>query len=103
VSTDGADYPRRDPGTAHRAIGDDGGLVVVPSKATVEVLNPVASKIYSMLDGKHSQAEIVAAVVAEFDVAEEVARKDLRDFLASLAAKGMLAGSAEGGNGGSHG
>ena len=85
------EYPRRDPDTAHRPIGDDGGLVVVPSAATVQVLNPVASSIYSMLDGKHSHDEIVAAVVAEYDVTEEVARKDLKNFLAGLKAKGMLA------------
>jgi hypothetical protein len=85
------EYPLRDPDTAHRPIGDDGGLVVVPSEATVQVLNPVGSKVFSMLDGKHSHDEIVAAVVDEYDVTEAVARKDLEDFLAGLKAKGMLA------------
>jgi hypothetical protein len=82
--------PRRHPDTAFRPIGDEGGLVVLPGSAEVKVLNPVGIKIYSLLDGEHSVDSIAAAVVAEFDVDEAAARRDLEGFLQELDANGML-------------
>ncbi len=88
--------PQRTADSAHRAVGDEGGLVVLPKRSEVKVLNPVGSKIYSMLDGKHSRDEIVKAVTEEFEVSEDQARKDVSDFLAQLDSEGMLAGDAAG-------
>ncbi len=88
--------PRRDSTTAFRSVADEGCLVVVPSRAAVEVLNPVGGKIYSMLDGTNTKDEIVHAVMEEFEVSEEQARIDLVAFLDELRTKGML---VAGGNG----
>ena len=88
--------PRRDSTTAFRSVADEGCLVVVPSRATVEVLNPVGGKIYSMLDGTNTEDEIARAVMEEFEVSEEQARIDLVAFLDELRTKGML---VAGGNG----
>ena len=85
-------HPRRNPDTSFRSIGDEGGLVVLPGRAEVKVLNPAAIKIYSMLDGKHTAEEIATAVAAEFEVSYGEALDDLRHFLAELAEHGMLAG-----------
>jgi hypothetical protein len=85
-----SDRPRRSPDCAYRAIGEEGGLVVLPGKAEVKVLNPVGVKIFSLLDGEHSIEEIVAAVTAEFDVPVETARGDVQSFIGELAAQGML-------------
>lgn len=82
--------PRRDSTTAFRSVADEGCLVVVPSRATVEVLNPVGGKIYAMLDGKHTEDEIVHGVMEEFEVGEEQARRDLHEFVSQLRAKGMV-------------
>ena len=90
MTTDKKDYPRRDPTTAFRSVADEGCLVVVPSQATVEVLNPVAGKIYSLLDGKHTTEEIVREGVAEFEVDEAEARRDTEAFLEVLREKNML-------------
>ena len=84
------DRPRRSPDCAYRAVGDDGGLVVLPGKAEVKVLNPVGVKVFSLLDGAHTVDEIVDAVTAEFDVAADRARGDVQAFLGELAAHGML-------------
>lgn len=81
--------PRREPSTAFRSVAEEGCLVVVPSRATVEVLNPVGGKIYSMLDGTHTEDDIVRGVMKDFEVGEEQARRDLREFLNELRAKGM--------------
>jgi hypothetical protein len=91
VSAGNEKYPRRDPETAGRSVVDEGYLVVVPSRAAVEVLNPVGGKIYSMLDGKHTADDIVRAIIDEFEVSEESARRDLDAFLDELRKKGMLA------------
>jgi hypothetical protein len=84
-------HPRRNPDTSFRSIGDEGGLVVLPGRAEVKVLNPAAIKIFSMLDGKHTTEEIATAVSTEFDVTYAEALDDLRHFLAELDEHGMLA------------
>ncbi len=84
------DRPRRHPDCAFRSVGDEGGLVVIPGRAVVQVLNPVGAQVYSLLDGSRTVEEIVAAVTAEFDVSEEQAAQDVRLFLGELAANGML-------------
>ena len=83
--------PKRSPVNAFQSIAEEGGLVVVPEKSEVNVLNPVGSKIFSMLDGKHSREEIVRAVVEEFDVTEDDANRDLDRFLQELKKSELLA------------
>ncbi len=87
------DRPKRNPKTAFRDFGADGGLVVLPGRAEVKVLNAVAMAIYPLLDGTRTRDEIVAKIVEEFDISAEEARTDLDRFLADLAEHGMLAGT----------
>ena len=86
-------HPRRNPKTSFRDFGEDGGLVVLPGRAEVKVLNAVGMRIYPLLDGKHSRDQIVDAIVSEFEISPEEARQDLDAFLSELGANGMLAGS----------
>jgi hypothetical protein len=85
-----ATFPRRHPDTAFRSVGEEGGLVVLPGRAEVKVLNPVGSKIFSLLDGRHTREQIAEAVAEEFDVTREQASEDLRQFLEELESNGML-------------
>jgi hypothetical protein len=91
-------HPRRHPDTAFRPIGDEGGLVVVPGRAEIKVLNPVAIKVFSMLDGDHSVDSIVAAVTEEFDVPGDQAARDVQSFLDELQSNGLLAAPGEKGS-----
>jgi hypothetical protein len=91
VAADKDKNPRRNPRTAFRSVADEGCLVVVPTAGTVEVLNPIGGKVYELLDGKHTEDDIVRALVEEFDVSETQARTDLQAFLDELRAKDMLA------------
>ncbi len=43
-----------------------------------------------MLDGTHTEDDIVRGVMEEFEVGEEQARQDLREFVSRLRAKGMV-------------
>ena len=84
--------PRRHPDSAFRPIADEGGLVVLPGRAEVKVLNPVGIRIFGMLDGSHSVEEIAGVIAEEYDVAEAEAQADVSAFVGELAAHGMLAG-----------
>lgn len=86
------DRPRRHPDSSFREIPDEGGLVVLPGKAQVKVLNPVGIRVFSMLDGTRTLEEIAARVADEFDVPMETARQDVLGFLSDLADHGMLGG-----------
>jgi len=83
--------PRRNPESAYRDVAEEGGLVVLPGRAEVKVLNPVGSRVFALLDGEHTVAHIIATVTDEFDVDETRAAEDVRAFLADLADNGMLA------------
>jgi hypothetical protein len=87
-----SDYPKRHPDSSFRPIGDEGGLVVLPGKAEVKVLNPAAIMIYGLLDGSHSLDQIAERVTGDFDVSRETAVTDIKAFLDELASQGMLAG-----------
>ena len=87
--------PRRHPDTAFRPVGDEGGLVVIPGKSEVKVLNPVGIKVYELLDGEHSVETIVEAVTSEFEVSVEDAAKDVGDFIEMLREHGLLAAPGE--------
>jgi hypothetical protein len=84
------DRPRRHSDSSFRKIADEGGLVVLPGRAEVKVLNPAGIKIFSMLDGEHTRAEIARAVCDEFEVSEEAALRDVNTFVDELARHGML-------------
>ena len=86
-----SERPQRHPDTAFREVGDEGGLVVLPGRSEVKVLNPVGIKIFSLLDGEHSTEHIIHSVMQDFDITEEQAAADLRAFLEELDAHGMLA------------
>ena len=87
-------FPRRHPDTAFRQIGDEGGLVVLPGRAEVKVLNPVGIAVFSRLDGSHDVDSLAATVADEFDIELGQAREDVVSFLTDLQREGMLADGA---------
>ena len=86
--------PRRNPDTAYRDVAEEGGLVVLPGRSEVKVLNPVGSRVFSLLDGEHTLARIIEVVTEEFDVDAARASEDVRSFIAELGEAGMLADAA---------
>lgn len=90
------EFPRRHPLVSFRPMGDEGGLVVLPTQQEIKVLNAVGIKVFSMLDGTHSLGQIARAVADEFGVNLQRAERDVRAFLDDLGRSGMLAGKAGG-------
>jgi hypothetical protein len=91
--------PCRSPETAYRSVSDEGGLVVLPNRSEVKVLNPVGTRIFELLDGTRTVGEIAATIANEYDVTTEQSRIDVDEFVASLRSHGMLAGAAGEANG----
>lgn len=87
--------PRRHQSSAFKPIGDEGGLVVLPDRSEIKVLNPVGVRVFGLLDGTRTVAEIVALIFDEYDVPREKLLVDVQSFLRQLDANGMLAGSEE--------
>ncbi len=73
-----------------------GETILVPvSSSTGQVdsifnLNEVGAFIWTLLDGKKSEGEIVEAVLAEFDVDPDLASADVRRFLEGLETAGII-------------
>lgn len=88
--------PKRHRDSAFRPIGDEGGLVVLPDRAEVKVLNPVAISIFSMLDGEHTVQQIAESLSNEFDVEVETALRDVQVFVGELRENEMLETPQEG-------
>ncbi|MFO0599497.1 MAG: PqqD family protein [Myxococcaceae bacterium] len=54
-------------------------------------VSEVGERIVELIDGKRSVADIIEALVAEFEVSREVAESDTLDFIGLLADKQVLA------------
>ena len=64
--------------------------LVTPSGSLLK-LNEVGARVALLLDGQHSLADIARALVAEYDVTEEVALRDTVAFVEQMEKDGLLA------------
>lgn len=70
---------------------NDGGLIFDPATGDVQVLNETAAFICTQLDGSKTADEIVAAVLAEFEVDDPAAaRADAAGFIETLCSRSMV-------------
>jgi hypothetical protein len=78
----------------HRQVaGEDLLIPVRGSVADMQrlfVLDGIADFIWQRLDGKRSAADLVREVVADFDVAHDVAEADVQRFLSELDEQGLI-------------
>jgi len=71
-------------------------LVIPIARATADLesiftLNPVASRIWELLERPTTTSQLVATIVQEFDVSPADAAGDVSEFLDSLRAAGLIA------------
>jgi hypothetical protein len=57
---------------------------------SVYTLNELGTMIWRLMDGQTSVGQIIEAVCQEYEVAPEEVRKDIADFLHSLAEGGLI-------------
>ena len=82
------------PKISHRIVlreeGDE-GLVFDSESGVIRIVNDVAMYIWNLCDGRHSQDEIVANIMKEFDVdSPEKVKADIGLFLEKLEKHGLL-------------
>jgi pyrroloquinoline quinone biosynthesis protein D len=82
------DRPRFGKGVKFRRDRDGSAMLLVPEGALV--LNPPAAVALELVDGKRTLAEIVAAVVEQFEVTPDLARGDLDSLFERLAERGFV-------------
>ncbi len=82
-------YPVVSAQVAARVV-DDQAVLVLADSGEVQILNEVGAVIWELVDGRHSVGEIADKVAADFDVTQEEAFKDVKEFLAKLANAGAI-------------
>ena len=83
----------RSPATAWRVIEGEAVILSLDTKV-LRGLNPVGSRVWELIDGQRSEDEIARLIVAEFQVAPDVAACDVRAFVEELLAKGLVTGAS---------
>jgi hypothetical protein len=78
----------KDPNFVYRRIADE--CILVPIRRQVAdlnyiyVLNPVADRIWELIDGERRVTDIQAQIAAEFEASPQEVGQDLEEFLAQL-------------------
>ena len=73
-----------------------GETILVPVGKTVYdsrglfVMNELGSFLWDLLPGAAGEEDLVRAVLAEYEVTEDVARQDIREFLDKLQAMNII-------------
>ena len=78
-----AAVPCQAEGAIHRTLGDE-TVVLDVDESHYYVLNETGTQIWSLCDGKHTLADITAALCHEFDVTPEAAQASVSRFMADL-------------------
>lgn len=81
--------PRRHPTAGYR-IFEGQATIVLPDGSYIKVLNEVGSRVWDLLDGERTEAEIVDVICEEFETPRDRAEQDVREFIAALAEHRML-------------
>ena len=76
-------YPAPHSQTAGRVI-DGEAVIILSDSAEVNVLNPVGSRIFELIDGETSLEQIVETIVQEYNVDRADAESDTLAFVKEL-------------------
>jgi len=70
-------------------------VLVVPSTSEVKVLNLVGTRVWEELEEPRTLDQLIATVVAEFEIGAEAARPDVQGFLEDLVSRELVAKLAD--------
>jgi hypothetical protein len=71
----------------------DGAVLITPATGKVQVFNGAGAYIWQLINGQHTVGDIQTSVSQHFELTEEQASKDIRDFLTELTSKGLISWS----------
>lgn len=81
--------PIHHPRTASRMFSGE-AVVITPTENMVRMFNPVGSRIWQLIDGHRSVAQIIGALIDEYAVAPEQAERTSLEFFAMLDEKQLV-------------
>jgi hypothetical protein len=84
-----SESPVRRPEIAWRVI-DDEAVIVDPKSSVVYPLNPAATRIWQLAEGKYSIDEIIDLLLDEFEAGREELEKDVIRFCIELSEKKLI-------------
>ncbi len=91
---------RRTPNIVSREIAGEQILVPIRKKTAdmgeIFILNETGARIWNLLDGQHTLADIRDALAQEYDVAHNVVTEDVLEIVARLQGLGMVQAVADG-------
>ena len=70
---------------------DGEAVIVTPSDSMMHSLNEVGTRIWELMDGNRTVADIAATLQAEFEVDDKRVKADTVWFVECLAKKGLVA------------
>ncbi len=77
------------PGVVSRMV-DGEAVLVDPKKGMVRVLNPAGARIWEMIDGRRTVAELAADIATEYGIEASRAEADTTAFCEDLVRRGVL-------------
>jgi pyrroloquinoline quinone biosynthesis protein D len=78
-------------GISFQALGvGEGGVVLKVGSGQLFTCNDTTSVFLAAVDGQRTFADLVQAVLGEFEVSEDEVRRDLRTFAHELQQKGIV-------------
>ncbi|MEK7449984.1 MAG: PqqD family protein [Planctomycetota bacterium] len=80
---------RKNESIAYRIIEGE-ALLVSPADNLIYPLNPVATRIWELLDNKRETHQIISIVSEEFDALPATIQNDTVSFIDELASKGLV-------------
>ena len=84
-----SDKPTRSDGVTARDI-DEAFFIMDPRTSDLHSLNPVGARIWELVDGQRTVADIAAVIVAEYEVESGRAEGDVVEFLETLQTKKLV-------------
>jgi hypothetical protein len=81
---------KRHPHAASRTYEGE-AVVVVPALGEYDILNPVGTRVWELVDGTRTVEDIVKIIVEEYDVDESTAGADVRKLVEDFKKHQMLA------------
>lgn len=86
---------RRKPGVMDSVFGDERVLFDLDGEAYY-AFDDITARVWELLEPGATLDELVAALVAEYEVSPEVCRADLRELVGRLRARGLVVADGEG-------
>ena len=85
---------RRNPDIVYREIAGEFILVPIHHQAgeadSIYVLNETGTRIWELMDGKRTLADIIGMITAEFDVDDKMMADDLLEYIGEMLTAGTL-------------